>query len=107
MITIMLPEIISSELLTPFTEDILISQNQIRKVMWRRFTHRGFSLVEMALVILIVSLLLGGILSYINAQLIQARIVSTSNKQQAIKAALINFIARNNRLPCPADITIP
>jgi len=102
----MLLEIISSELLTPFTEAILISQNPNRKSSEKRIDHFGFSLVEMALVILIVSLLLGGIVTYLNAQLTQARITSTNNKEQAIKAALISFIAKNGRLPCPAIATL-
>ncbi len=72
-----------------------------------RLPHRGFSLVEMALVLLIVSLVLGGIITYINAQVVQARISSTNNKQQAIKAALISFVARNGRLPCPAIANLP
>ena len=66
----------------------------------------GFTLVEMAVVLVIISLILGTVLGLANAQIQASKINSTKQKQQAIKLALINFISRNNRLPCPAVATI-
>jgi len=40
-----------------------------------------------------------------NIQLINGRIKATKTKQQAIQTAIVNFVARNNRLPCPAIAT--
>lgn len=62
----------------------------------------GFTLVEMAIVLVISGLLLTAALSVGNAQLQSARISSTKQKQEAVRLALINYITRNNRLPCPA-----
>src|SRR5450830_1933 len=67
---------------------------------------KGFTLVEMAVVLVISGLMLGAILGVGNAQIQQARISATKTKQEAIKIALINYITRNNRLPCPAIATL-
>jgi prepilin-type N-terminal cleavage/methylation domain-containing protein len=67
---------------------------------------KGFTLVEMAVVLVIIGLMLGAVLGVGNAQIQQARISSTKTKQEAIKVALINYITRNNRLPCPAIATL-
>lgn len=65
-------------------------------------TNNGFTLIETAVVLVIFGIMAGAAFSFTNAQLQQSRINSTKTKQDAIKTALINFIARNNRLPCPA-----
>jgi prepilin-type N-terminal cleavage/methylation domain-containing protein len=67
---------------------------------------RGFTLIEIAVVLFIGALILGGVLQYLAIQVAAAKITATKNKQEAIKAALVNYISRNNQLPCPADPTI-
>jgi prepilin-type N-terminal cleavage/methylation domain-containing protein len=67
---------------------------------------RGFTLIEIAVVLFIVSLLIGAITSYVTAQVTAAKLALTQTRQAAIKTALTNFIARNNRLPCPAIPTL-
>ena len=67
-----------------------------------RIKSKGFTLIEISVVLVIIGLMLGAILGVGNAQIQQARISTTKQKQEAIKLALINFITRNNRLPCPA-----
>lgn len=67
---------------------------------------RGFTLVEMAIVLVIIGLLLSAIVGVGNAQIQQARISSTKQKEDLIRIALVNYIIRNNRLPCPAVATI-
>ncbi len=69
--------------------------------------QKGFTLIEIAIVLFIITLVMIGITQFVNAQLVAARITATSTKQDAIKTALINFAARNNRLPCPAILTTP
>ncbi|HOY70268.1 MAG TPA: prepilin-type N-terminal cleavage/methylation domain-containing protein [Methylotenera sp.] len=67
-----------------------------------RVRQKGFTLIELSVVLVIMGLLMGAIFGAGSTQIAQARITSTKQKQEAIKLALISFIARNNRLPCPA-----
>lgn len=71
-----------------------------------KISSRGFTLIEIALVLVIVSLVLGAGLSVLRIQQENAKISATKEKQQGIRTALISFIARNNRLPCPAVATL-
>jgi len=64
--------------------------------------ERGFTLVEMAIVLVIVGLLLGGLLMPLSAQMEQRRIGETQKALEEIKEALIGFAVANGRLPCPA-----
>jgi len=64
---------------------------------------RGFTLIELAVVLFVGTLILGGIVQYLALQVATAKITATRTKQDAIKSALVNYIARNNQLPCPAD----
>lgn len=73
-------------------------------------THRnstsGFTLVEMAIVLVIVGLLLGGLLMPLSAQMDQRRNSETQKALEEINQALIGFAIANGRLPCPANGTI-
>ena len=62
---------------------------------------RGFTLIELAVVLFVGTLILGGIVQYLALQVATAKITATRTKQDAIKSALVNYIARNNQLPCP------
>jgi prepilin-type N-terminal cleavage/methylation domain-containing protein len=64
--------------------------------------HRGFSLIEIAVVLVIVGLIFGGMVSAWTTRLVQQRIDTTKTNAEAIKSALTLFISRNNRLPCAA-----
>lgn len=66
-------------------------------------THKGFSLVEIAIVLVIVGLLLGGLLLPLSAQVEGRRISETEKAMEEIKQALIGFAITNGRLPCPAS----
>ncbi len=65
----------------------------------------GFSLVEMAIVLVIIGLLAGGILLPISEQLQNTRLIDNKNQMETIKEALIGFAVANGRLPCPATAT--
>ena len=65
----------------------------------------GFTLVEMAIVLLVVGLLLGGLLPTLSSQVEQRRITETNKQLEEIKEALIGFTIINGRLPCPATAT--
>jgi prepilin-type N-terminal cleavage/methylation domain-containing protein len=68
--------------------------------------ERGFTLVELAMVLVIFSLLVGGMLMGLGAQ---RQIVEANESQKQlteIRDALIGFAVTNGRLPCPADPTV-
>ncbi len=68
---------------------------------------KGFSLVEMAIVLVIIGLLLGGLLMPLSTQMEQRRISETQKALDEINQALMGFAISNGFLPCPADPTLP
>ena len=75
---------------------------KLRRPSYASARAPGFTLIELAIVLAIVGLLTGGFLKAWAAHLVQQRINTTQSNADAVKSALINYIARNNRLPCPA-----
>lgn len=67
---------------------------------------RGFTLVEMAIVLIIIGFLLGGLLVSLSAQMDIRNYNETKQKIAVIKEALVGFTLANGRLPCPADPTV-
>jgi prepilin-type N-terminal cleavage/methylation domain-containing protein len=63
----------------------------------------GFSLLEMAIVLMIVGILLAGLLPGVSSQLEQQRTNETRKQLNEIKDALTGFAVINGRLPCPAN----
>lgn len=66
-------------------------------------SQSGFSLVEIAMVIMIIGLLIGGSLSMIKPYMQMAQRNLTQKKMENISLALANFAQNYGRLPCPAD----
>ena len=66
----------------------------------------GFTLAEMAIVLVIVGLLLTSVISTVSTQLDARNIAETQSRLNQIKEALVGFAQANGRLPCPADGTI-
>jgi prepilin-type N-terminal cleavage/methylation domain-containing protein len=64
--------------------------------------NRAFTLVEMAIVLVIVGLLLGGMLAPLRAQMEQRRAADTARALEEARDALAGFAVRNGYLPCPA-----
>jgi prepilin-type N-terminal cleavage/methylation domain-containing protein len=64
-------------------------------------TQRGFTLVEMAIVLVIMALLLGGVLAPLSTQKEQEKRVDTAQLIEAALQALTGFAIINGRLPCP------
>lgn len=64
--------------------------------------NRGFTLVEMAIVLVIVGLLIGGLVTPLSVQLEQRRIADTQRAMDEARDALLGFAVRNGYLPCPA-----
>lgn len=63
---------------------------------------KGFTLVEMAVVLAIVALLLAGLLPTISSQLEQSRRNETRKQLDEIQQALLGFAITRGYLPCPA-----
>jgi len=63
----------------------------------------GFTLIEMALVLIILGLLMGSLLFPLPKQIEQKRINITQQRLDEIKEALLGFAVLHNRLPCPAS----
>lgn len=63
---------------------------------------RGFSLVEMAMVIVILGLVLSALLLPLQAQRNQVFQTETENTLETARRALLGFAQANGRLPCPA-----
>lgn len=61
----------------------------------------GFSLVEMAIVLVIVALLLAGLLPTLSGQMELKRIGEARAQLEEVKASLTGFAVSNGRLPCP------
>jgi len=73
-----------------------------------RFRQPGFSLVEIAIVLLIVALLLGGLLPTLSGQVEQQRRSDTRKQMDEILQALVGYAASQQppKLPCPAQAGI-
>lgn len=79
----------------------------IHRIKMKKF-HKtsGFTLVEMAMVLMIIGLLLGGLIPTLSAQMDSQRINKTQKQLNEIKDALTGFAIINGRLPMPACGTI-
>ncbi|MEQ1599013.1 MAG: prepilin-type N-terminal cleavage/methylation domain-containing protein [Methylotenera sp.] len=63
---------------------------------------RGFTLVEMAIVLVILGFVLGALLLPLQAQRQQLAQAQTENTLENAKRALLGFAQQQGRLPCPA-----
>lgn len=64
--------------------------------------HSGFTLIEIAVVLVVVSLMLGGLLMPISAQLDQRNYSEARKAMTDIKEALMGYAMTHGYLPCPA-----
>jgi prepilin-type N-terminal cleavage/methylation domain-containing protein len=75
----------------------------IKRDMGRKQQHGGFTLIEMAIVISICSLLLAGFLRFSTVQMEKHRLETTKNRLENLRLALTLYSATHERLPCPAS----
>jgi prepilin-type N-terminal cleavage/methylation domain-containing protein len=69
--------------------------------------YSGFTLVELAIVLVIVALLTGGLLLGISAQRNAAESVDAQRQLENLREALLGYAMANGRLPCPAQANLP
>lgn len=70
-------------------------------------SQQGFSLVELAVVLIVVALLSSGALYGISSQHRQMQLDESANQAGIAREAIIGFAMSAGRLPCPADPSIP
>ena len=64
----------------------------------------GFTLIEMSIVLIVVSLILAGVLKTVGVQRQQLKRDETRQQLETIREALIGFALTNGRLPCPDSV---
>lgn len=69
------------------------------------FRQHGFTLTELAVVMVIVALLIGGMMVPMVAQYDVRDRAETQTILKSVEEALLGFYAANDRLPCPATAT--
>ena len=69
--------------------------------------NTGFTLVELAIVLVIVALLTSGLLLGVSAQRNAAENIDAQRQLENIREALLGYAMANGRLPCPAIPTLP
>ncbi len=76
-----------------------ICRTSVRKI------PRGFSLVEVAIAVFVITLLLGGILVPLTTQVERRKTEESYRILDQAREALIGYAAANGRFPCPASAT--
>ena len=66
---------------------------------------KGFTLVELAVVLIIIGLLLGGLFVPLTAQTDYKAFSETNTTLEEAKSSLLGYAIANGRLPCPATAT--
>lgn len=64
--------------------------------------QRGFTLIEIAIVLVVVGLMIGGLVTPLTVQLEQRKVAETQKALDEAKEALTGFALRYGYLPCPA-----
>jgi len=72
--------------------------------MQRKNFKKAYSLIELSIVILIISILITGALSVSVGSANNAKIKTTNDRITQVYRAIGNFLVANRRLPCPASI---
>jgi prepilin-type N-terminal cleavage/methylation domain-containing protein len=71
--------------------------------MFANSRRRGFTLIELAVVLTVVGLLLTAFLRFYQIMDQKQRIETTRERLQELRTSLIYYVLRHNRLPCPAS----
>ena len=66
---------------------------------------KGFTIIEMSVVLLIIALILGASVVTLNSTVKKTQYDTTIDKMAIIEKSLLDFSLSNRRLPCPASLT--
>ena len=69
--------------------------------------RRGFTLLELSVVLTLIAVIVGGGLVIGNAFLQKRQLDTTIANMDAIEDAIVKFSVAYNRIPCPGDMTLP
>jgi prepilin-type N-terminal cleavage/methylation domain-containing protein len=72
-----------------------------------RGRQRGFTLTELAVVVAILALILGGVVLTLAAMTNAREVEQTQQQLSQAREALVGFFLRNGRFPCPAVPAVP
>lgn len=67
--------------------------------------RKAYSLLELSIVIVIISILISGAMTVSVGNISNAKVKTTKDRMKLIYNALGNYVAINRKLPCPASIT--
>ncbi|MDH5710410.1 MAG: type II secretion system GspH family protein [Gammaproteobacteria bacterium] len=71
-------------------------------IMRDKYKQKGFTLVELAIVLVIVGVLLGGFITTLASRIESTQRSDTQEQLEDIKLAILGFAATYGRIPCPA-----
>lgn len=77
----------------------------MRKMSCSGRSARGFTLLELAVVVLVITMLVGSLLVPLATQVEQRKVSETQHRLAQIQDALVGFAIANGRFPCPASTT--
>lgn len=78
------------------------SRTEVRLPVCAARAQRGFTLIELTVVIVVIALLLGSLLVPLNSQVQQRNVTQTQRRLEEAREALIGYAMLNGRLPRPA-----
>ena len=90
---------------TKKSERILL-RAYLPKCPLRLTAQQGFSLIEIAVVMIIIGLIMTAGVTIFRSSILSTKLSTTKTNLDNIKTSIINFAVANGRLPCP-DSTIP
>ena len=91
-------------MLDKFTFSLSLGSDAVRRQFgYAGKVQAGFSLIELAVVLVVVSFLLGGLLIPLSSQIGQRERENTARQLDQIREALLGFALTNGYLPCPMD----
>jgi len=68
--------------------------------------HGGFTLAELAVVLVIIALLVGSLLVPLSAQMDSRNVAETRRALAEIRETILGYVVVNGRLPCPASASV-
>jgi prepilin-type N-terminal cleavage/methylation domain-containing protein len=76
------------------------------KKTYQKSQKKAFSLIELSVVILIISILVSGGLSVSKTSIYNYKVKVTNERMDKVYSSLASFVLNNKRLPCPAPLDV-